>query len=118
MVGAWATYLRQNGSYSCSHLIAKGLLANLSSTPKLELHSLSTAANLKAMLEGALEEWLESVKVASDSEISISWVMYEKNKLDVFTRNRVNNVRSKVSLSELHWVEGRENLADTGTRPG
>ena len=43
--------------------------------------------------------------------------MYENNKLDVFTRNRVNNVRSKVPLKSLHWVEGKENLSDTGTRP-
>ena len=117
MIGAWDSYLRTNGEYSCCHLIARGLLANLSSTPKLELHALSTAANLKAMLEAALEEWVEVIRVGSDSEISISWTMYPNNKLDVFTRNRVNNIRSKVKLDELHWVEGTENLSDTGTRP-
>ena len=117
IVGAWASYLRRDGTYSCSHLIGRGLLANMSSTPKLELHSLSTAANVKVMLEEALGEWLEVVRVGSDSEISLAWTMYESNKLDVFTRNRVNNIRAKVPLSQLHWVEGRENLADTGTRP-
>ena len=44
-------------------------------------------------------------------------MIYESNKLDVFTRNRVNNIRSKVNLSQLHWVEGKQNLSDTGTRP-
>ena len=117
MVGAWACYLRKNGKYSCSHLIARGLLANLNSTPKLELHALSTAANLKAMLEAALVEWIDEIRVGSDSEISLSWIMYENNKLDVFTRNRVNNIRTKVTLPQLHWIEGKENLSDTGTRP-
>ena len=117
IVGAWSSYLRSNGEYSCSQLIGRGLLANLNSTPKLELHALSTAANLKSMLERALEEWVAWIRVCSDSEISLSWVMYENNKLDVFTRNRVNNVRAKVSLDELHWIEGKENPADIGTRP-
>ena len=69
------------------------------------------------MLEAALVEWIDEIRVGSDSEISLSWIMYENNKLDVFTRNRVNNIRTKVTLPQLHWIEGKENLSDTGTRP-
>ena len=55
--------------------------------------------------------------LAGDSQISLCWTIYENNKLDVFVRNRVINVRTKVPLENLHWVEGTQNLADTGTRP-
>ena len=118
MVDAWGGYLRKNGTYSCSHLFARGLLANEDTTiPKLELHSLSTGANSYLMLDAALEGWLDEMFMAGDSTISLCWTVYENKKLDVFVRNRVNNVRAKVPLAKLHWVEGPENPADTGTRP-
>ena len=117
-VGAWAGYERKNGDYSCSHLFGRGLLASeLLSIPKLELHSLNSAANIYVLLEVALQEWLDIILVGGDSEISLSWVMYENNKLDVYTRNRANNIRSKIPLYNLHWVEGKNNLSDSGTRP-
>ena len=37
--------------------------------------------------------------------------------MNVFHRNRVNNIRSKLSLDQLHHVRGPENPTDTGTRP-
>ena len=118
MVGAWAGYLRKDKTYSCSHLFGRGLLASENlSIPKLELHSLSSAANIFVLLETALDEWIDVIYVGGDSEISLSWVLYENHKLDVFTRNRANNIRSKVPLNKLHWIEGKENLCDTGTRP-
>ena len=118
MIGAWSCYQRKNGKYSCSHLFGRGLLAgeNLS-TPKLELHGLSAAANVKVMIENSIQEWIKDIYVGTDSEISLSWVLYENNKLDVFTRNRANNIRCKVPMNSLHWVEGKENLSDIGTRP-
>ena len=118
MIGAWAGYLRKDGSYSCAHLLGRGLLSSESLTiPKLELHSLNVAANISTLLSTAMAEWLDIMYVGGDSEISLSWVMYETNKLDTFTRNRVINIRGKIPLSNLHHVEGKENLSDLGTRP-
>ena len=118
MIGAWAGYLRKNGTYSCAHLLGRGLLSSESlTTPKLELHSLNAAANIYTILNTVLSEWTEIIFVGGDSEISLSWVMYETNKLDTFTRNRVINVRGKIPLTNLHHIEGKENLSDLGTRP-
>ena len=64
------------------------------------------------MLDAALEGWLDEMFMAGDSTISLCWTVYENNKLDVFVRNRVNNVRAKVPLAKLHWVEGPENPTD------
>ena len=53
----------------------------------------------------------------ADSEIALSWVLYEKAKLQVFHQNRVINIRSKINLNKLFWVDGKVNCADIGTRP-
>ena len=37
--------------------------------------------------------------------------------LHVFHRLRVANIRSKIDISELYHVVGKENIADIGTRP-
>ena len=75
MVGVWSSYERRDGSYSCSHLFGRGLLASETlSTPKLELHGLSSAANVKNMVENAIQEWIKVIYVGTDSEISLSWV--------------------------------------------
>ena len=111
-------FQQKNDTYSCEHLLGRGLLSTESLiTPKLELHSLNAAANIYTILNTALSEWTEVIFVGGDSEISLSWVMYETNKLDTFTRNRVINVRGKIPLTNLHHIEGKENLSDLGTRP-
>ena len=58
-----------------------------------------------------------SVLCASDSEIALSWVIYEKVKLHIFHRLRVSNIRNKIDLEHLFHVQTKENIADTGTRP-
>ena len=87
------------------------------STPQLELHALHTLANILAVLRSALGEWIEFVVAFGDSTIVLSWAVYEKVKLHVFHRLRVSNIRSKIDLDELFHVDGKENVADIGTRP-
>ena len=40
-----------------------------------------------------MEELIEEVYLFADSEIALSWVLYEKAKLQVFHQNRVINIR-------------------------
>ena len=70
-------------------------------------------------LKNTLAEWLEDDKiyVGSDSRIALAWVMYEKVKLDVYHRNRVSQIRSQIEMTKLFHVDGKFNIADTGTRP-
>merc|ERR1711936_1328073 len=99
--------------------LGKGLLADEGlSTPRLELHSMSVAANICVMVGTALQEWIELINLGGDSEISLNWVLYESSKLDVFVRNRVHNIRAKVPLENVYWIKGSENMGDIGTRPG
>ena len=55
--------------------------------------------------------------LGGDSRIALSWVVYERVKLDVYYRNRVSQIRSQVELKNLFHVDGKENVADVGTRP-
>ena len=81
------------------------------------MHALSSLSNMAAILMSALHSLIEVVRSASDSSIAISWVVYEKVRLHVFHRLRVSNIRNKLDIGELFHVVGKENIADTGTRP-
>ena len=118
LIAAYSGNERPDGTWSCNHLFAKSLLAPEEwSTPQLELHALHTLANILAVLRSALGEWVEFVVDLGDSTIALSWAVYEKVKLHVFHRLRVANIRNKIDLDELYHVDGKENIADTGTRP-
>ena len=74
-------------------------------------------ANIADILKKSLGDWVEVMLYASDSEIALSWVIYEKVKLHIFHRLRVANIRNKIELENLFHVQTGENIADTGTRP-
>ena len=118
ILGAYSSYERLGGQWSCDLLFGKGLLAPENWTiPQKELHGLSALSNLKIILENALDSWIGEFQAFSDSEIALSWVIYEKVKLNTFVRNRVVNIRTKMGLDILHHVEGKSNPMDVGTRP-
>ena len=97
--------------WSNSHLCAKNLLSPEDWTiAKLELHAANTLANMAAVLKHALGDWVEVMIYCLDSEIALSWIMYEKSKLNVFHRLRVANIRSKIDLNCLYHVDGKENV--------
>ena len=119
IISAHAGCERRDGTWSCQLLFARSLLApNGWTTPKVELHALSSLANMSNILEKALtERWLEIIYSGSDSEIAICWTIYEKARLQVFHRMRVSNIRNKLCIENLHHVDGKSNVADIGTRP-
>ena len=118
MVGAYIGFPIPENRWSCSNLLGKGLLAPEEWTiPKKELQALFTASNVKVIIERSCGDWIDEILVGGDSEIALAWCIYENVKLNVFHRNRVNNIRSKLSLDQLHHVQGPENPTDTGTRP-
>ena len=64
-----------------------------------------------------MQSWVEVLYSGSDSSIAISWAVYEKVRLHVFHRLRVSNIRNKIDLGQLFHVNGKDNVADIGTRP-
>ena len=84
--------------------------------PQKELHILSTGADISELLSVMLEEWVEEILIAGDSEIALCWASYETVKLNQYNRVRVVNITSKISLDNLFHIKGTENPADIGTR--
>ena len=118
ILGAYTCYERPNDEWSCDLLFGKGLLAQENWTiPQKELHGMSALSNLKVILETSLDSWIKEFLSFGDSEIALSWIIYEKVKLTTFIRNRVINIRTKMGLDILHHVEGKNNPTDVGTRP-
>ena len=118
IIAAYSSFQRIDGSWSCQLLCAKNILTPAGwTTPQTELHALSSMSNLAAILSSSLSSWIEIIHYGSDSSISIAWVAYEKVRLHVFHRLRVSNIRNKIQLEELYHVSGKQNIADTGTRP-
>ena len=118
ILGGYTCYERPNDEWSCDLLFGKGLLAQENWTiPQKELHGMSALSNLKVVLENCLDSWIQEFFSFGDSEIALSWIIYEKVKLTTFIRNRVINIRTKMGLDILHHVEGKNNPTDVGTRP-
>ena len=60
MIGAWGSFERSVGSWSCQHLLGRNLLADENSTiPKLELEALCGASNMKWIINKALHDWVD-----------------------------------------------------------
>ena len=113
----YAGWKRKGGGYSCSHLYGKGLLGPEGLTlPQKELHILSKGADVTELLSVMLEDWVEEILVAGDSEIALCWTAYETVKLNQYNRVRVVNIVSKISLENLFHIKRSENPADIGTR--
>ena len=109
IISVYSGHERPGNIWSCGHLCAKNLLAPAAwSTPKLELHALSTMASMVAILQDTLGDWIETVVAAGDSEIALAWTIYEKCKLDVFHRMRVSNIHNKMKMENLYHVDGKK----------
>ena len=118
MVGAWGGFQRKDGSWSCQHLLGRNLLAGQNSTiPKLELEGLTGAANMGWIISRALNDWIDSSAVFSDSRIALCWTTSENRRLGIFHRSRVLQIKRSTHLGNLFHVRTDHNPCDTGTRP-
>ena len=82
IVSVYSGHERPDKTWTCGHLCAMNLLAPQGwSTSNFELHAFNPSANMAAILEDALGDWVEVILAAGDSEIALSWIVYEKCKL-------------------------------------
>ena len=118
MMGVWGGFRRNNGMWSCQHIIGRALLADEEGTiPKKELSALCGGANLTWVVKKALSDWIESSIVVADSEIALCWTITETKPLSIYHRNRSIQIRRSVNLDELYHVKTEFNPSDCGTRP-
>ena len=118
VVGVWAGFPRQDGGYSCQHLISRTVLTSENcSVPKGELEALTGGSNLCWLVRKWLADWVDSFIVVGDSTISLFWVSSEHKKLSLFHRNRVLQILRGTPLDALYHVKTNFNPSDLGTRP-
>lgn len=116
MMGCWGGFLRKNGSWSNKLIIGRSLLAKSESIPKDELEALCAGSNMSWVVRSALQDWVESSILFSDSTIALCWLTSEKLRLSLFHRNRVLQVRRGTNLEDVFHVRTECNPADCGTR--
>ena len=117
IVGSWGRFRLDNGKFSCQQVLGRSLLGNEGTIPKEELEALMMGSNLSWIIRQALEEWISSHIVISDSRIALCWVSSEKKRLSLFHRNRCAQIRRGTDLDCLFHCITEENPADLGTRP-
>ena len=118
IIGTWGGFKLDDGSWSCKLIIGRGFLAPSESTiPRNELESMCAGSNLSFVVRKALEDWVDSSIIVSDSNIALCWITAEHKRLSMFHRNRVIQIRRLSNLNELYHVKTKENPSDIGTRP-
>ena len=71
IIGAWGSFEKTDGSFSCQHLLGRNLLADDTTIPKLELNGLCGASNMKEIIKRALGDWVDSEIIFTDSVIAL-----------------------------------------------
>ena len=117
VMGCWAGFKLKNGSWSNQLILGRCLLAKNESIPKSELDALCGGSNMAWVVRLALQEWIDTEVVFSDSMIALCWLTSEKLRLLLFHRNRVLQVRRGTDLENVYHVRTEFNPADCGTRP-
>ena len=61
IMGCWGGFQLDDGTWSCRHIIGRGLLGNPEGTiPKLELDAMCGGSNLSWIVKKALGDWITS----------------------------------------------------------
>ena len=117
MMGCWGGFRKKDGTWSNKLILGRSLLAKSVSIPKDELEAICAGSNMAWVVRSALQEWVESSIIFSDSTIALCWLTSEKLKLSLFHRNRVLQIRRGTNLEDVFHVRTEFNPADCGTRP-
>ena len=117
MMGCWGGFKLKDGSWSNKLLLGRSLLAKSESIPKDELEALCAGSNMAWVVRIALQEWVESSILFSDSMIALCWLTSEKLRLSLFHRNRVMQIRRVTELESAYHIRTENNPTDSGTRP-
>ena len=116
------SYLRivsAEGTISCNFLFGKSRLAPLKSTsiPKLELVAATMSSCMDKMLRLELEGTVTTSVFWTDSLAVLHMIRNTHKRFPVFVANRLAQIEQNSSPDQWRFVSGKDNPADTGTRP-
>ena len=117
IMGCWGGFRLADSSWSNQLILGRAILARNDSIPKSELEALCGGSNMAWVIRLALQDWVETSILFSDSTIALCWLTSEKLRLSLFHRNRVLQIRRGTELENVYHVRTEHNPADCGTRP-
>ena len=118
----YASYLLNDGSYSCQMLVSKSKLMDMS-IPRNELSAVLLMSELAYIVCKSLGSLVEDVYFFTDSTIALCWCTNMNKKLRMFTFNRVTTIRMYIEWATgksenlpLYHISGSDNIADILTK--
>ena len=114
-VCVYARTIDNTGNASIHLLCAKQRLSHGSSIPRSELKALTMGVSVCHAIKQGCDK-VETVRVLTDSAISLKWAINDHRPLSANVRNSVLEIRRLIDLSSLFHVRSAENLADIGTK--
>lgn len=83
--------------------------------PKLELQAMTVGSQLCEAIMRETDLIITRRHLFTDSEIALNWLKSVK-RLTAFVASRVDKILEVTKLEEWHWVSGKTNIADWGTK--
>lgn len=114
-------YIRQrtNGDkYQVRLIAAKSRVAPLKqlSVPRLELQAAVLASRLAKTIEQESRLQFKSVKLFTDSSITLAWLQSPSRSFKPFVSSRVGEIQSNTDPSQWRHIPGEVNVADDVSR--
>ena len=116
-----SAYIRQRTSgdkYQVRLIAAKSRVAPLKqlSVPRLELQAAVLASRLAKTIEQESRLKFKSVKLFTDSSITLAWLQSPSRSFNPFVSSRVGEIQSNTDPSQWRHIPGEVNVADDVSR--
>ena len=118
---AAVSYLRmidQDGKIHCVFVMGKARNSPMKelSIPRLELQAAVQATRLSNAILCELEEPIKEVYFWSDSMTVLQYISNKTRRFNTFVSNRLTEIHKSSSADQWHFVPGKLNPADEGSR--
>ena len=117
-VAAYLRFENKSGEIFCTLAMAKSRLAPLKRTtiPRLELTAAKLAVTIKCTLEKELDYDIDSVRLWTDSTVTLKYINNTTKRFQRFVANRVAFIRERTEPEQWHYVPSKQNPADYASR--
>ena len=115
---AYLRFCYKSGGFSCAFVMSKCKIAPIKTVtlPRLELNAARAGARLSQLILHEIDLPIEKIQYWSDSTLTLQYLNNKKNRMKVFTANRVSEILDVSTADQWRHVPGKINPADLVTR--
>ena len=118
-VAIYIRYRLKSGGFSCQLTFARSKLVPDGMTqPRAELLAAEMNAATGHVVKTALGDSHKKCLKLTDSQVALFWLGSKRTSLNTWVRNRVIETNRLTNEDDWRWVEGKDMIADLGTRKG